>query len=478
MSKIIGVTVGTPVSAELIKKKLNPVLSVNGVGADDNGNVEVEVSGGGDNNGPSEVFIDVTELPTENIRDDVIYRLLKATPLYDNTLDRVYIICHCVNGLPQRGEKCFNRTYTGQYNTGADVFLYYNAQDGKVYGYDNEDITSNSQTGMGWHPIEDFIDDLLSQFARYVGDLIVGYGGVVTVNTNLKSDFLYLLLEKEMFFYVGGAWSAVKSVGWPGEGRYAEVFNTRSNVARGWYSHAEGKGTIAHSAYQSVSGLYNVPDEVDPLTRPVGWQDVGNYRGKYAKIIGNGTEPDNRSNAHTVSWQGVGWYAEGVKVGGTGQDDDEAVNVLTEADMDTIKEYVVADLPETGGGAGAFVVHGTINYNTQTFFADEEAYEQISAALDAGQQVVVRAVDDEFGGIRVFQYTGSDDGQTPGHYFASTNGEETYFSLGVFSDNSWELIKTIFATSGFSGWSDYDKEQMMEHVLDNLPRYDGGYDLA
>lgn len=41
MSKIIGVTVGTPLSVEKIKEKLKPVTSVNGVAADENGNVEV-----------------------------------------------------------------------------------------------------------------------------------------------------------------------------------------------------------------------------------------------------------------------------------------------------------------------------------------------------------------------------------------------------------------------------------------------------
>lgn len=39
--KIVGITVGTPMSPQLIKKKLKPVTSVNGVDADENGNVEV-----------------------------------------------------------------------------------------------------------------------------------------------------------------------------------------------------------------------------------------------------------------------------------------------------------------------------------------------------------------------------------------------------------------------------------------------------
>jgi hypothetical protein len=42
--KIIGVTVGTTVSARWIKEKINPVTSVNGVMADENGNVQTELS--------------------------------------------------------------------------------------------------------------------------------------------------------------------------------------------------------------------------------------------------------------------------------------------------------------------------------------------------------------------------------------------------------------------------------------------------
>ncbi len=40
--KIIGVTVGTPISISQIKEKINPVTSVNGIEADDVGNVKIE----------------------------------------------------------------------------------------------------------------------------------------------------------------------------------------------------------------------------------------------------------------------------------------------------------------------------------------------------------------------------------------------------------------------------------------------------
>ena len=44
--RIIGVTVGTPISPKAIERKLKPVKTVNGVEPDENGNVAVEVGGG------------------------------------------------------------------------------------------------------------------------------------------------------------------------------------------------------------------------------------------------------------------------------------------------------------------------------------------------------------------------------------------------------------------------------------------------
>ena len=46
MSKIIGVTVGTTISPDKIKEKLKPVLSVNGVKPDEDGNVKIATYNG------------------------------------------------------------------------------------------------------------------------------------------------------------------------------------------------------------------------------------------------------------------------------------------------------------------------------------------------------------------------------------------------------------------------------------------------
>lgn len=78
-----------------------------------------------------------------------------------------------------------------------------------------------------------------------------------------------------------------------------EIFNDyENNKALTVNSHAEGSGTIAASENQHVQGKFNKKDTSNT----------------YAHIIGNGTDNDNRSNAHTVDWNGNAFYAGDVEV--------------------------------------------------------------------------------------------------------------------------------------------------------------------
>lgn len=77
-------------------------------------------------------------------------------------------------------------------------------------------------------------------------------------------------------------------------GAHAEGANTQ---ALGSYSHTEGAGTIAKWNYQHIQGKYN-------------------KEGDYACIVGNGADDNNRSNAHTLDWDGNAWFAGDVRVGG------------------------------------------------------------------------------------------------------------------------------------------------------------------
>ena len=102
--------------------------------------------------------------------------------------------------------------------------------------------------------------------------------------------------------------------------------------ASGKYSHAEGRFTIASSDYQHVQGNCNIEDAEN----------------KYAHIVGNGVA-GNPSNAHTLDWDGNAWFQGNIKVGGTGQDDENAVPVLTANDMESIIANVISSLPIYNG---------------------------------------------------------------------------------------------------------------------------------
>lgn len=72
-------------------------------------------------------------------------------------------------------------------------------------------------------------------------------------------------------------------------------------IASGNYSHAEGYHTSAPGYASHVQGKYNL-----------GYDN-------YAHIVGNGTSDTDRSNAHTLDWDGNAWFAGDVSVGGGNQ---------------------------------------------------------------------------------------------------------------------------------------------------------------
>ena len=123
-----------------------------------------------------------------------------------------------------------------------------------------------------------------------------------------------------------------------GYASHAEGNNTTSS---GMYSHAEGSYTTASGQYQHVQGKYNIEDT----------------KGKYAHIVGNGTDDNAKSNAHTLDWKGNGWYAGKLSQEGTpteGKDlitkkyfdennisDAEIDGVFDELSMKTRKSYKI-----------------------------------------------------------------------------------------------------------------------------------------
>ena len=125
---------------------------------------------------------------------------------------------------------------------------------------------------------------------------------------------------------------------------HAEGFNTtasgENSHTEGYYtsasakdSHAEGFFTIAKSSYQHVQGICNVADSSN----------------KYAHIVGNGRNISNRSNAHTLDWNGIPWYQGRPQFGGT-EMDNGAQTVMANGD----KEIILAS--STAGSTKKFKI--------------------------------------------------------------------------------------------------------------------------
>lgn len=115
------------------------------------------------------------------------------------------------------------------------------------------------------------------------------------------------------------------------EGSYAVASGITSHAegegtkAYGKSSHAEGSFTTASSNYQHVQGKYNIEDKSN----------------KYAHIVGNGKSGMERSNAHTLDWEGNGWYAGKLSQEGTPTEDKD---LATKKYVDDSRDNLVSNI--------------------------------------------------------------------------------------------------------------------------------------
>lgn len=176
-----------------------------------------------------------------------------------------------------------------------------------------------------------------------------------------------------------------------GDCSHAEGDGTKSS---GNQSHAEGYRTIAASDYQHVQGKCNIKDSTNT----------------YAHIVGNGTGDNARSNAHTLDWNGVGWFQGGLQVGGNSQDGEGAKSVLLDGDAIPVPvaakvgqllsvkavddngvptEWEVVDLPDDIGSGNSYdaIIEG-LDFN---FVLAQGSFEDLKTKILAGEQVYVDA---------------------------------------------------------------------------------------
>ena len=110
-------------------------------------------------------------------------------------------------------------------------------------------------------------------------------------NKYLETD---LILQNSISIgRVGDIGAGSSAIGYDVEASgYASHAEGDSTTASGKNSHAEGTYTIASGENQHAQGRYNIVDN----------------NNKYAHIVGNGNSSTD-SNAHTLDWEGNGWYA-------------------------------------------------------------------------------------------------------------------------------------------------------------------------
>lgn len=126
------------------------------------------------------------------------------------------------------------------------------------------------------------------------------------------------------------------------EGGYTKASGTYSHaeggntIASGDYSHAEGNGTKASGRFSHAEG-YNTKAS-GQYSHVQGKHNIEDTHNKYAHIVGNGPQDNQRSNAHTLDWDGNAWFAGNIYVGGTSQDD--ASKVMTETALEEVKVYI------------------------------------------------------------------------------------------------------------------------------------------
>lgn len=104
------------------------------------------------------------------------------------------------------------------------------------------------------------------------------------------------------------------------------------------YQYENGSITILDKPISLISGTnYNIERHNSNF--------AANLQGKYVHVVGNGVS-SARSNAYTLDWDGNGWFAGDVFVGGTGQD--EGVKLL--------KSGEAIPIPQTASVGQAIVV--------------------------------------------------------------------------------------------------------------------------
>ena len=150
------------------------------------------------------------------------------------------------------------------------------------------------------------------------------------------------------------------------------------NIASGNYSHAEGNHTIAQGFCQHVEGAFNIAS-----------------KSEYVHIVGNGSNNNTRSNAYTLTWDGVPWSKGRPKFGGTSMNSSSSQSVMANGDKELIVQSSSSDstkkfkITVDDTGTPSFTNTGDAT-NKFTPVTPSELAEKQDALTDADKQSITK----------------------------------------------------------------------------------------
>ena len=215
---------------------------------------------------------------------------------------------------------------------------------------------------------------------------------------------------------------AAHAEGWQttaqGRGSHSEG---RYTVAKGEASHAEGLETVASSVYQHVQGKYNIDDSAEV----------------YAHIVGNGTDSDTRSNAHTLSWDGTAWFQGDVYVNSTsGTNRDEGSKKLATEEFVTgaVSNFEIPNSNLVNGNTdGSLRMIGCCEESDDYVMGESalalgiDTRAEGDGSVSEGMFTIANGLESHAAGLRT--YAGGDYSYAGGYYSSAT--AEAAYAMGT-----------------------------------------------
>lgn len=233
-------------------------------------------------------IIDVVSLPTENINQEVIYRVLDTIaydygePLYDPKINYV-------NALPEEGEGAID------FETDEASF-YYNVSDGLVYCYVNEELSAaagaeGTDLPVGWCPYDTFATFVGGPGTMILNVYALPEQGMPAMNLDTGDSWIYYYIsENEAYCYIdkvlsefiNNQFGMTISIGWYlysqlsslADVNYQGIFTKKEDIPN------EGLSILVNNTLYTYNNIWN---QIDKAQIQVDWNQDDNTQPDYIK---------------------------------------------------------------------------------------------------------------------------------------------------------------------------------------------------